>query len=97
MRLPSVFFGMLSLATVYKLSLLGGRQEAGLAAAGFLVFLSFFLYYTQIARMYTLLALVTGGIVWSYWESQPRRRARLDLAPALLSQPRPSPTYIIPA
>ncbi|MDE2855812.1 MAG: glycosyltransferase family 39 protein [Chloroflexota bacterium] len=68
MRLPSVFFGMLSLATVYRLALLGGRQEAGLAAAGFLGFLSFFLYYTQLARMYTLLALVVGGIVWSYWK-----------------------------
>jgi len=69
MRLPSVFFGMLTLAAVYRISLLGGRQGAGLTALAFLGFLSFFLYYTQIARMYTLLALVAGGIVWSYWKA----------------------------
>ena len=68
MRLPSVFFGMLALTTAYRIALLGGRVAAGLSAVALLTFLSFFLYYTHTARMYTLLALVAGWIVWSYWQ-----------------------------
>ena len=85
------------MAAVYRISLLGGRQEAGLAALAFLGFLSFFLYYTQIARMYTLLALVAGGIVWSYWKASRGgapawiwRLLFVTVAAAL-------PTYITPA
>lgn len=66
-RLPSVFFGMLALATTYRLVRLGGQAEAGPAAVALLAFLSYFLYYTHIARMYTLMPLVVGAIAWSYW------------------------------
>ena len=68
MRLPSVFFGLLALATAYRIALLGGRVGAGLTGVILLCLLSFFLYYTHTARMYTLLALVAGWIVWSYWQ-----------------------------
>ena len=49
----------------------------GLAALVALAFLSFFLYYTHLARMYTLLALVAGLLVWSYWKAASQIRARL--------------------
>jgi len=66
-RLPSVCFGMLALAVAYRLALVAGRRETGLTAVALLAFLSYFLYYTHIARMYTLLPLIAGAIVWSYW------------------------------
>ena len=69
LRLPSVFFGLLALAVAYRIALLGGRPSAGLSAVVYLGLLSFFLYYTHIARMYTLLALVAGLLVWSYWQA----------------------------
>ncbi|MCY3831585.1 MAG: glycosyltransferase family 39 protein [Chloroflexi bacterium] len=68
-RLPSVFFAMLALATTYRLARIGGQAEAGLTAVALLAFLSFFLYYTHIARMYTLLPLAAGLVVWSYWRA----------------------------
>jgi len=77
LRVPSVFFALLTLATAYRIARLSGDEEEGLAALVALAFLSFFLYYTHIARMYTLLALVSGVLVWSYWKAAGRIRARL--------------------
>lgn len=77
LRLPSVFFALLSLATTYRIARLGGDERDGLAALAALAFLSFFLYYTHIARMYTLLALAAGVLVWSYWKAS-HIRARLN-------------------
>ena len=78
LRLPSVFFALLSLATAYRIARLGGDDRDGLAALVTLAFLSFFLYYTHIARMYTLLALVAGVLVWSYWKAASQIRAPLN-------------------
>lgn len=69
LRLPSVFFALLALSTGYRIARLGGDESDGLAAVMLLAFLSFFLYYTHTARMYTLLALATGCVVWSYWKA----------------------------
>lgn len=69
LRLPSVFFGLLALATGYRIARLDGDESDGLAAVMLLAFLSFFLYYTHTARMYTLLALAAGCVVWSYWKA----------------------------
>ena len=80
MRLPSVFFAVLALAAACRVARLGGGEAAGLAAVALLAFLSFFLYYAHIARMYTLLALVAGGVVWSYWQAL---QSRSPLKPAL--------------
>ena len=77
LRVPSVFFALLTLATTYRIARLSGGESDGLAAAMLLAFLSFFLYYTHIARMYTLLALVSGMLVWSYWKAASQIRARL--------------------
>ncbi len=69
LRLPSVFFALLALAAGYRIARLGGGESDGLAAVILLAFLSFFLYYTHTARMYTLLALAAGVVVWSYWKA----------------------------
>ena len=84
LRLPSVFFALLTLATAYRIARLGGDDEDGLAALVALAFLSFFLYYTHLARMYTLLALVAGVLVWSYWKAASQVRARLKPGICLL-------------
>ncbi len=73
MRLPSVFFGMLSLAVAWRVARLGGGGWASLTAVALLAFQPFFLYYAHTARMYTLLALTAGGMVWSYWRASAAR------------------------
>ena len=76
LRLPSVFFALLSLALAYRIARLGGDEWNGLSAAAILLFLAFFLHYTHVARMYTLLALAAACLVWSYWKTS-YSRARL--------------------
>ena len=66
-RLPSVFFAMLAVAFAYRLARIGGDSGSGLTAVALLTFLAFFLYYARVARMYTILPLVAGVIVWSFW------------------------------
>lgn len=66
-RLLSVYFGALSLALAYRLGLLTGNQRAAMAAPIILAFFAYFQYYSQIARVYSLLVLVCGWLLWSYW------------------------------
>ncbi len=66
-RLPSIFFAMLAAAVAYRLARIGGDLESSLIAAALMAFLAFFLYYASVARMYTILPLAAGVIVWSFW------------------------------
>ncbi len=68
LRLFSIFLGLLTIATTYRLARLSGKAEA-LDTALFLSFLAFFLYYTQIARVYALLILLAPWVLFSYWKA----------------------------
>ncbi len=67
LRLLSLYFGLLTIAVVYRLALL--TRDARLAVNAVLIatFMSFFIFYTHEMRMYTLLPFVSAWIVWSYW------------------------------
>ncbi len=76
-RLLSVYFALLSVALVYRLALLTGNRRAALAAPLVLAFFAYFQYYAQIARVYPLLILVCGWLLWAYWQCvYARRRTR---------------------
>lgn len=67
LRLLSLYFGLLTIALVYRLALL--TQDADLAVHAVLIatFMSFFTFYTHEIRMYTFLPFVSAWIIWSYW------------------------------
>ncbi len=66
LRLLSVYFALLTLAITYRLAASAGDQELGLAAFFIAVFLAYMLYYSHLARMYTLLPFTSGWLLWSY-------------------------------
>ncbi len=68
LRLFSIFLGLLTIASTYRLARFSGKAEA-LDTALFLSFLAFFLYYTQIARVYALLVLLAPWVLFSYWQA----------------------------
>ena len=66
LRLLSVYFGLLAVAVTYRLAASVGNQELGLTAFFIAAFLAYILYYSHLARMYTLLPLTSGLLLWSY-------------------------------
>ncbi len=68
LRLLSLFFGLLVIALTYRLAVSIRGRELGLIAILIISFLAFHLYYSHIARMYTLLPLISGWLLWSYWQ-----------------------------
>ncbi len=66
LRLLSVNFGLLTVAVTYRLAASVGNRELGLTAFFVAVFLAYILYYSHLARMYTLLPLTSGWLLWSY-------------------------------
>lgn len=66
LRLLSVYFGLLTLAGTYRLAASVGNRELGLAACFIAAFLAYILYYSHLARMYTLLPMTSGWLIWSY-------------------------------
>ena len=68
LRLLSLFFGLLVIALTYRLAASIRDQELGLIAILIIGFLAYQLYYGQLARMYTLLPLTSGWVLWSYWK-----------------------------
>lgn len=67
LRLLSTYFGLLTIAMVYRLAMLSRDGHLGLAAVFMLALNWLFLFYTRELRMYTLLPAITSLIVWSYW------------------------------
>ena len=68
LRLLSTYFALIGVAMVYRLTLISGRRGSAVTAAILLSGLSCFLFYSHIARMYTLLPLLSGWVVWSAWK-----------------------------
>ena len=66
LRVFSVLLGLLAISSTYRLARLCGKAEA-LDTVLILSFLAFFLYYTQIARLYALLILLAPWLLFSYW------------------------------
>lgn len=74
LRLLSAYFGLLALAVTYRLAASIGDQDLGLTAFFIAAFLAYLLYYSHLARMYTLLPLTSGCLLWSYARIMRRRR-----------------------
>ncbi|MCY4464028.1 MAG: glycosyltransferase family 39 protein [Chloroflexi bacterium] len=66
-RLLSVYFAVLAVAVIYQLGRLGGDCELAYGAAIALSFYAFFVHYAYVVRMYTLLSLLAGWLLWAYW------------------------------
>ncbi len=66
LRLLSAYFGLLTLAVTYRLAASAGDRELGYTAFFIAAFLAYILYYSHLARMYTLLPMTTGWLLWSY-------------------------------
>ena len=68
LRLFSVFIGLFALVFTYRLALLTGKRDMALDAALLASFIAFAVYYSQIARMYSLLPTLAAAVLWSYWK-----------------------------
>ena len=68
LRLLSAYFALIGVAMVYRLALISGHRGSAVTAAILLSGLSCFLFYSHIARMYTLLPILSGWVVWSAWK-----------------------------
>ena len=67
-RLLSVYFWLVAIALVSHIALLTGDRRAAVAAPWILALLAYPYYYAQIARVYALLPLVCGWVIWSFWQ-----------------------------
>ncbi len=68
LRLLSLYFGLLTCAFVYYLAASLRDRQLGVAAFLISIFLAYHLFYSHTARMYTLLPLFAGWVIWSYWK-----------------------------
>lgn len=68
LRLLSVYFALIAVATVYRLALISGHRSSAVTAAILLSGVAFFLFYSYSARMYTLLPILSGWLAWSAWK-----------------------------
>ena len=102
LRLLSTLFATLSIAMAYRVASVTGAREDGLAAAIALSFLAFYMFFAHYLRMYSMLALAGGWLLWSYWRltSLPRPSAWAWLSLLLATAVIPYTHYfgsIIPA
>ena len=67
-RLLSVYFGITILALVHRLALLTKNRQIALAAILIMALFAYVHYYTQVARVYSLMLLVSACLLWSYWQ-----------------------------
>ena len=69
LRLLSVYFGVLSIAALYQVALISKSHEIACAAVMAMSFLAFYIHFSHNMRMYTLVAAVSGWVIWSYWKA----------------------------
>lgn len=67
MRLLSVFFGLLSIAMIYRLAMITQDRTVALITVLMTSSSAFFLYYTHEVRMYSLLPFLSAWVIWAYW------------------------------
>ncbi|MDE2637182.1 MAG: glycosyltransferase family 39 protein [Chloroflexota bacterium] len=68
LRLLSVYFALIAVSVAYRIALISGHRDSALTAAILLSSLAFFLFFSHIARMYTLLPILAGWLLWSVWQ-----------------------------
>ena len=68
LRLLSVFFSLFALVLTYRLALLTRSADTATVAALIVASLAFIVYYSYTVRMYSLLAMATAWVAWSYWK-----------------------------
>ena len=68
MRLLSLYFGLIAVAFTYRLALQSGSAKTAIDAALLAACLAFVVYYSYNIRMYSLLAMLTVWVAWSYWK-----------------------------
>lgn len=76
LRLPSLFFAMISLCATYALGNYLFDRRIALIAALILAVSHFFIYYSREARMYTLFMAIASLCMWTYlrWMHKPSMR-----------------------
>jgi 4-amino-4-deoxy-L-arabinose transferase-like glycosyltransferase len=82
LRLPSVLFGIGTIALTYRIGLLTSGRRVGLLAAAFIAFNGFHIYYSQYARVYAMgmfLALLSTLALLRILEDA-RHRRRWEVA-----------------
>ena len=77
LRLPSLFFGILSLALIYRLACDFIAREAGFPALVMLASLAFYNYWYLPIRMYTMFVAAELLLLWLYFRIVWRCRSRL--------------------
>lgn len=68
MRLLSLYFGLIAVAFTYRLALQSGGADTAIDAALLAACLAFVVYYSYNIRMYSLLAMLSVWVAWSYWK-----------------------------
>jgi mannosyltransferase len=69
MRLPSAIFGLIAVYLIYRLTLvIGFERRVALMAGLFIAVFPAMIYYSQEARMYTLLLCCVLGAAWAAME-----------------------------
>ncbi|UCG37081.1 MAG: glycosyltransferase family 39 protein [Candidatus Bathyarchaeota archaeon] len=76
-RLPSVIFGVLTIALSYWIGKLFFGSKEGLVSASLLSVSTFHIYYSQEARMYTLLAFLSLLSLFFFYRSLSERKKSL--------------------
>lgn len=67
LRVLSAYIAVLCVAITYRLGALTGESKRGVVAMFFLAFYSFFLFHSHNLRMYTLVPLLSAGVLWFNW------------------------------
>ncbi len=71
-RTPAIYGALLSLAITYRLARDIFTPTAGLVALIIIVANTFFNFYYDIVRMYSLVVFCSGCILWLYWRASER-------------------------
>ena len=74
LRFPSAVAGVLTVALLYRVGRVWLGERAAFWAALLLALNPFHLWYSQEARMYALLALLSLAVLWAFVRALPRRR-----------------------
>ena len=83
-RWPSVLAGVIAVALTYRLGRAMAGVRTGLSAALLVAVSPFLIWYSQDARVYSLLSALVVGAVWQTWEAARRNPTSRWLASGVL-------------
>lgn len=70
LRIPSVIFGVLTIAILYKITAELFNRKIALTSSLILATSQFHIYYSQELRMYSLLGLITTLAMWTFYKKK---------------------------